>query len=321
MRSFTPLALLLVARASSDEQWEAWKADHAKNYAADEEEYRHQVFSENLAAAREQQKSNPLATFGPNQFSDLTATEFQQRLMGWVPDTSDLPAAPKVNITVALPTDKDWTGVATTPIKDQGACGSCWAFSATEQLESDLMLQSGTMMQLAPQELVDCKGDHTRRSGCNGGFPSAGYKVIQQLGGMEAESDYPYTARNGYCRFSKNKVKATIQSYQSVGTDNEEEMMNYVLSTGPLSVCGMAGTWQSYSGGIMSNCPQQGRDGHCFQIVGFGSENGNKYWKVRNSWGQRWGEDGFIRLAYGSNQCGITQAPTKVVASVAGFIV
>jgi len=207
---------------------------------------------------------------------------------------------------------KDWTDVATTPIKNQGHCGSCWAFSATEQLESDYILQKGSKVVLAPQELVDCKADRSQRDGCNGGFPADAYEVIEALGGMEVEADYPYAGRNQRCSFSKPKAKITISDYQSVGKGDENEMKKYVGTTGPLSVCGSASSWSSYRGGVMRSCRSGG--GHCFQIAGYGVDNGVEYWKVRNSWGTSFGESGFIRLELGTNLCGINMCPTKVTA-------
>jgi len=237
---------------------------------------------------------------------------------------------------------KDWTGTATTPVKDQGSCGSCWAFSATEQIESDFILQKGVKLVLAPQELVDCTQHGQERYGCGGGAPSAAYRVIKSLGGMELERTYPYifddydygmlvdvhsdilndvdyTDDYYYykpfqkCHFSKSKAKVTVAGYEVIGRGDENEMKKYVGSTGPLSVCLYAHTWHHYKGGILSNCPNQKTD-HCVQIVGYGSQDGVDYWKVRNSWGASWGEHGSIRIKFGSNQCKITSNPTKVHA-------
>jgi len=171
------------------------------------------------------------------------------------------------------------------------------------------------MVVLAPQELVDCKGDKSRRNGCNGGMPSSAYNVIKSLGGMEAEADYRYTAKNGNCQFQKSKVKVKVTSYQSVGRGSETEMKKYVGSTGPLSVCGDCNTWRNYHGGILTSC---GRSmGHCYQIVGYGEENGVAYWKVRNSWGTGFGEQGYVRIKLGQNLCAINKVPTKTVTASA----
>merc|ERR1712000_513037 len=134
-------------------------------------------------------------------FSDWTEEEFSQILLNYKPSNATFPEADLSQLPLHVEDSKDWTGTATTPVKNQGSCGSCWAFSATEQIESDYILQHGKKVVLAPQELVDCKGDGSKRNGCNGGIPSAAYKVIEQLGGIEAEADYPYTHKNGQCHF------------------------------------------------------------------------------------------------------------------------
>jgi len=208
----------------------------------------------------------------------------------------------------------DWTGKATTPVKNQGQCGSCWAFSAVEQIESDLILQHGVKVELAPQELVDCtsRGSGSRRNGCNGGEPYAGYRVIQALGGIEKEGDYRYTARNGVCKYSHDKAAVQVTDFKSVGRGSESDMKRYIASTGPLSICVDASSWQTYRRGVMSRCGQQ--TDHCVQLVGYGV-SGSSYWKIRNSWGSSWGEHGFIRVEYGRNLCALDSQPTKVSAT------
>merc|ERR1712187_563955 len=221
---------------------------------------------------------------------------------------SDLP--------LAVASSQDWTGRYTTPVKDQGQCGSCWAFSAVEQIESDLIRQHGRSIQLSTQELVDCTGSGGRRNGCQGGDPSEAYGVIKQLGGIETESSYRYTARNGNCQFSRSKVAATVSSYKSVGRGSESSMQSYVGSTGPLSVCVDANSWNSYRGGIMTSCGNN--VDHCVQIVGYGTSGSTNYWKVRNSWGGNWGERGHVRVQIGRNLCDINSEPSAVVASGVG---
>jgi len=277
------------------------------------EAYRHSVFIANMRDAAQQQSREPLATFGSNHMSDWTPTEFSKRLLGHIPDNIPLQAAPRVTLVAPPPAAKDWTGIATSPVKGQGRCGSCWAFSATEQIESDFMLQKNASFVLAPQELVDCRGNGTQRNGCHGGSPHGAYSVIEELGGMELESAYPYQAKDEQCRFSKSKAKVTIAGYQAVGHGNETEMRMYLGTVGPLSVCVQAKGWHHYKHGILTGCPNVGTD-HCVQLVGYGSENGTDFWKLRNSWGTRFGEDGFIRVQFGSNQCNVDCCATKTIA-------
>jgi len=304
--------------AVSEDEWASWKNEFGRSYNDEAEDaYRRKVFEANLEIAAQQQQLNPEAEFGATMFSDWTPEEFKEAMLNYVPSNETLPEFDLSTLPVEVSASKDWTGAATTPVKNQGQCGSCWAFSAVEQIESDLMLQHGTKIELAPQELVDCtsRGSGSRRNGCQGGFPSAGYQVIQALGGIEKESDYRYTARNGVCRYSRSKAAVKVTDYKSVGRGSENAMKQYVGSSGPLSVCVDASSWNSYRGGVMTSC---GRSvDHCVQLVGYG-ESGSSYWKVRNSWGSRWGENGYIRLRIGGNLCDINSSPTKVSATTVG---
>jgi cathepsin F len=299
--------------------WEEFKRAYNKTYNpysnGDDEEKRFQIFKANVAAAEARDEMEPLATFGLDQFSDLTEDEFLG-YMGYVPEPqaeeqsiSEMTATDFLGLTT--PTSIDWTGKATTPVKNQGHCGSCWAFSATEQIESDYMLQKHSQVLLAPQELVDCRADKSERDGCKGGSTEGAYTVIEALGGMEMETDYPYEHVNQKCNFQSSKAKVQISSFQRVGKGDETAMKSYVGSTGPLSVCGHAKSWKGYKGGILSQCVTGG--GHCFQIVGYGVDGGIDYWKVRNSWGSHWGEEGHIRIRMGENMCNIANNPTKVI--------
>merc|ERR1712232_674963 len=237
---------------------------------------------------------------------------------GAIPEDFDasIPQA-KLNMTVLIPSSKDWTGTATTPVKKQ-KCGYCWANSAIEQIESDFMLQKGAKFILSPQEAVDCNGDKSFRNGCKGGWPDGAYKSGMQLGGFELEADYPdhgvdpKTKKpiDNKCLYKQEKAVVTIKGFQTVGKRNETQMRQHVGSTGPLSVCLLA-AWKGYKGGILTGCPNNKGNNHCVQIVGYGTENGKEYWKVRNSWGPKWGEQGHIRLAFGSNQCNINSHPTS----------
>lgn len=179
-----------------------------------------------------------------------------------------------------------------------------------------LKIQNGMEFVGAPQQLVDCKGDRSPRGGCNGGNPLEGYRVLQQLGGLEAEEDYPYRAQNQRCAFSASKAQVKVSNARKI-SGGEASMKSYVGSTGPLSICHQTGGWQQYRRGILSSCGQGG--GHCTQLVGYGQENGVNYWKLRNSWGTGYGESGFIRLAYGRNLCGIAQTPNTVDAAPLSF--
>lgn len=299
-------SLFFIAVAADD--WESWKQEHGKVYNGDEEEaHRRSVFEANMANIPALQKANPDAEFGSTYLSDLTDDELSG---GYIPSDNTWPEVSVQNVTAA--DSQDWSDKATTPIKNQGQCGSCWAFSATEQMESMHILKYQSKVVLAPQELVDCKGDRSQRNGCAGGYPASGWDALEQLGGMSLETDYPYTGRNGRCSFKSDTAKVKVLSHGSVS--GESKMKDYISSTAPLSICHQTGGWSSYRRGIMTRCGSGG--GHCTQLVGYGNERGKTYWKVRNSWAARWGEDGYIRIQYGKELCGIKAGMTVDVASV-----
>jgi len=248
------------------------------------------------------------ALHGVTKFSDLSQDEFEGRYLRSLPElmtpptnvAADLPA-PTANLALV-----DWTGKYTTAVKDQGYCGSCWAFSATEQLESDAIRMLGKSYILSPQQCTSCD---TTCSGCNGGWPSNCFNYVQKTGGIETLSQYPYSSYSGVTGTCKAAAPYVVTSTGYVTVSSEANMASYVQSTGPLSICIDATTWNSYTGGIVKSCGTSVN--HAVQAVGVDTATGG-YWKVRNSWGTGWGESGFIRLAYGSNMCRITYAATHV---------
>jgi len=238
------------------------------------------------------------------KFSDLSQSEFKAKMLGGneVFKTNDVEidtTVRQVNTATGL---VDWSGILTTPVKDQGYCGSCWAFSTTEQIESDSMRLLGKTWVLSPEQITQCA---PVAQGCGGGWTEAGFTYAKGTA-IDLDSDYPYTsyyARTGTCPPpAKGVVK--VSSYTKIS--GESNMAAYVQSTGPLSVCLDASSWNSYTGGIMSVCGTS--VDHCVQAVGVDASTGG-YWKVRNSWGTSWGESGYIRLAYGQNTCAITNDP------------
>eukprot|EP00598_Pedospumella_elongata_P008851 CAMPEP_0185011776 /NCGR_PEP_ID=MMETSP1098-20130426/97960_1 /TAXON_ID=89044 /ORGANISM="Spumella elongata, Strain CCAP 955/1" /LENGTH=529 /DNA_ID=CAMNT_0027540817 /DNA_START=29 /DNA_END=1616 /DNA_ORIENTATION=- len=304
--------------------WESFKTEHSRNYATMEEEtQRFAYFLENLKVAdmrnAAELKNKGGAIHGITRFSDLSQAEFESRFLtadasldprtGAIHGitrfsdlsqaefesrflTADASLRSKDAVRVELETKpdttaslKDWSGVYTTPVKDQGYCGSCWAFSATEQIESDSMRTLHTSYILSPEQLVQCD---TTSHGCQGGWTEHAYNYVTKAGGIETESAYPYSSyqgTTGSCKSSASQFVIGVSGYTTI--KGESSMASYVQSTGPLSVCLDASTWNSYKGGIMTSCPKQ--VDHCVQAVGVDASTGG-YWKVRNSWGTSWGE-------------------------------
>jgi C1A family cysteine protease len=314
---FAALALGASANlsASSPEEikvmWENFKETHSKVYGTMTEELsRFQKFTENLAIIDKrnaiERAAGGSAKHGITQFSDMTQQEFADIFL-----TLDVTKIPSSNNTVSDVKPYtgpaglvDWTGRYTTAVKNQGYCGSCWAFSASEQIESDAIRQAGwsTGTWLSPEQLVDCD---TRSSACNGGWPEWAYDYVKRAGGIELESDYPYSAyygNSGSCKANSGLFKVGVSGYSTFAQGAESQMASYVKSTGPVSIALDASDWNSYTGGVVTSCGKSVN--HAVQAVGV-DDSSNGYWKVRNSWGASWGEAGYIRLKYGQNTCNV----------------
>jgi len=297
--------------------WEGFKKEHGKNYdSMDVEMRRFEIFIGNLKMVDERNAAELAAggsaVHGITGFLDLTQLEFEAKYL--TADVSQKSSDAKVAEMAGEPNASsglvDWTGKYTTPVKNQGQCGSCWAFSATEQIESDAMRELGVSQVLSPEQITQC--DKTSE-GCNGGWTEHAYNYVQRNGGLATENNYPYTSgtgKTGTCDPSSIDAVIKVDGYTTI--NGESNMASYMQSTGPLSVCLDASTWNSYTGGIMKVCGQ--KVDHCVQATGVDASS-NGYWKVRNSWGTSWGESGFIRLAYGQNTCDITYDPTWVTVS------
>jgi C1A family cysteine protease len=295
--------------------FDQFKTDFQKKYASEgEEQTRFMNFVETVRTIRErnlaERAKGGSAEHGITRFSDLSKEEFKARYLTYTPLTSaERSNSTSLEIPKYRGTDSlvDWSGVYTTPVKDQGYCGSCWAFAASEQIESEAMRELGVSYVLSPQQLVEC--DRTSL-GCNGGLQERAYNYVKRNGGIEKEEDYPYTSgaagETESCSADSSKFVLTLSGYETIKT--ESAMTDYVKSTGPVSIAIDASTWSTYTGGILSDC---GHDiNHAVQAVGVDTEAG--YWKVRNSWSADWGESGYIRLAYGEDTCGITYDVTYV---------
>jgi len=262
--------------------------------------------------------SNGGATYALNKYADLTPEEFKEQYLGYVPSPKKgEPELLEFPNAITAPSSFSWiTQGKVTAVKNQEQCGSCWAFSVTENIESVWMiaknLSPSTMKPLAPQQIVDCD---KRDGGCNGGDPPTAYEYVIGAKGQDTEASYPYRAVNQACHFNPSTVEATISSYKyATKTQNEQQMIDATATVAPLSICVDASAWQFYNSGVMTPSQCGKSLDHCVQIVGYDTSASTPYWNVRNSWGADWGEKGFIRLEYGHNTCGVAiEATTAVV--------
>jgi len=283
-----------------------------KKYNSTEYGSRFSVFKNSLQNAdvrnvRESSRGGS-ARHGITKFSDLTDEEFSSLNKAVKPiKRDDLPGVyilADVAEYTGSKTSADWSGTLTTAVKDQGYCGSCWAFSTAAQIESD-SIRLGlltTSDNLSVQQLISCD---SYDMGCDGGWTELGFEYVME-NGLSLDSDYPYTSYNneiGACKADTSDFVVKVDQYYLIPT--EASMIDYVLSTGPLSACADSGEWGSYIDGIVKSCGDN--VDHCVQIVGVDTDEGS--WKVRNTWGTDWGEGGYIRIATGRNLCGIATDP------------
>ena len=275
---------------------------------ADELKKRKAIFESNVAKINAHNSRDETVRMGTNQFSDLSPDEFKLLV--------SRPYVPRSNHTVetymkagSLPSSVDWTTKgAVTAVKNQGSCGSCWAFSTTGSIEGAYFLATGSLRSLSEQQLVDCS---KANNGCNGGSFQNAYSYIINNSGIDSESDYAYQATGFPCWVNATKRRiAQISSFKNVPANNEAQL-ELAVSQGPVSVAIEAdqAVFQSYKSGIISNASCGTSLDHGVLIVGYGTEDGTDYWKVKNSWGASWGEAGFVRIKRGAGLpqgiCGI----------------
>jgi len=314
-------AVVLVSAIKSDvrESFTAFQHKYGKIYPADEFQTRFRIFQDNLNTVAKMNNGKAYPTYGITKFMDLTPSEFKAKYLMKKPINTAAIKATKPQVltptNVQLPASFDWRdkGVVT-PVYNQGQCGSCWAFSITENIESMWAIAGNQLAQLSMQQVVDCD---TSDDGCNGGDPPTAYQYVMSAGGLEAYSDYPYTGENGYCSFNSADVVAKISGWNyATQSGNENNMANYLVNNGPISICVDAESWQYYTSGIIMKGDGCGTSlDHCVQAVGFSSSNGTPYWIVRNSWGTDWGMSGYLYVEMGQDVCGIAQEATCAVAA------
>jgi len=318
-------------------QWQKFKLQHEKVYSLKaEEEIRKDVFRTNLRKieAHNEREEKGLETWrmAVTQFADLTEKEFEQQMLGgYVRTPQSSGGHAKREVASDLPASVDWRekGVITEP-KNQGSCGSCWAFATVETIESYAAINNVSLTKLSTQEVTTCTPNPMHcggTGGCRGSIPQLGYNYVQ-LFGLATNDDYPYwsgvTGMTGNCKYDleRRTPVVSITGYNALPPNDMEATMTHLANVGPLAVAANASPWQLYGSGVFSGCSYSSNIGinHAIQMVGYGTDPSNgDYWLVRNSWGSMWGEHGYIRLQRESElTCGVDSTPMDGTACVGG---
>jgi len=338
VQAITPTELLV-------EEWETWKAEHGKTYGrllygsggetnqvsgsyGQEENFRMKIWMENKAKIQKHnrralkgQKSYHLAM---NQFGDLLHHEFTSIVNGYRPraafnytGTNTLLRGatflPPAHVD-SLPENVDWREHgAVTPVKNQGQCGSCWSFSATGALEAMAHRKTGVLTSLSEQNLIDCSSKYGNQ-GCNGGLMDAAFQYIKDNKGIDTEKSYPYEGEDDTCRYNPKYKGAYDVGFVDVEAGNENALKTALATQGPCSVAIDASheSFQFYSKGVYreEECSPENLD-HGVLAIGYGidEDSGSAYWLVKNSWGETWGHEGYVKMARNEdNMCGVASA-------------
>ncbi|XP_062136114.1 procathepsin L-like [Drosophila sulfurigaster albostrigata] len=316
------LVLVTVVHATSlkdilKDEFNAFKLKHHKIYKdASEELKRIQIFVENKKLIDSHNKryvaGEESYEMGVNKFSDMTPEEFKTLVL-----TNLNPADAQEGIDyiynpsakASLPSSVDWRlSGAVNPVKNQGSCGSCWAFSAVGSLESHHFINLNQRVSLSEQNLVDCtRGYPYYSQGCGGGWPIEALNYVRDNGGINTESSYPYEGEDKSCRYNKNNIGSKISAVIQIASGDEAALASAVAKKGPISVCVDGSLFQYYQSGVFNEPSCSQSTNHCIVVDGYGTDSvGGDYWLARNSWGENWGEIGYIRMARNrSNQCAI----------------
>jgi len=298
--------------------WEQYKSEHDLQFNGGVEGALKAVFDGNMKVIREHNANQAKSFFmAPTKFTHLTNDEFRAMIKGTKSAMFSGSMEQHKLSAGSVPDRVDWreTDGVVTPAKDQGGCGSCWAFSAVETLESHLSIATGKASpKLSPQQIVSCSPNPDQcggSGGCDGSTQPLAFNYTASAG-ITTESNYPYRGSTGTCDQSKISPVAFNEGYAQLTVNSYTELVDAVANKGPVAISIAAGgfAFQFYGGGVLSNCNDYVMD-HAVQLVGYGTDSGKDYWLVRNSWGN-WGEGGYIRMqryGEGNEPCGMDNSP------------
>lgn len=289
-------------------------ATHSKSYASDEEyQRRFKIFRENSGFIRTHNQGKKDWYLGINKFADMSIEEFRSIYLPHKYQRKTERNVVEQEPFVNAPSSVDWrTQGAVTAVKDQGQCGSCWAFSSTGSIEGTWKIAGNSLVSLSEQQLVDCS-TNDGNAGCNGGDMDAAFAYVIANGGITTEANYAYTAADGTCNKAKaSQIAAKITGYSDVAVQSQDALLAAIVNQ-PVSVAVEADQfiWQFYFGGVVTKNCGTNLD-HGVLAVGYNTGASTPYYIVKNSWGASWGESGYIRLGIssGAGVCGIQLDPS-----------
>jgi cathepsin L len=294
------MGMLAASDISVNKQFVDFMKKYGKSYKTEAEfEYRFNIFKQSLEILDARRKVGN-KTHGITKFSDMTPEEFKQTLTLKTPNQWCQPTSLSFLEDTKVADSLDWRAKGkVSPIKDQGQCGSCWAFSTTGFMESQLLMSNQDLVTFSEQQLVDCDTQYGD-NGCNGGLQQNAFNYITDKGIM-SDAHYRYSAYRSYCEYKSSEAKHTVKNIKCHENAKVADIKKYLNQVGPMAIALDATDFQYYDSGILE-CYNDQLD-HAVLLVGYGSENGEDYWIVKNSWGQNWGESGFVRVSQksGSN--------------------
>ncbi|XP_006867693.1 PREDICTED: cathepsin L1-like [Chrysochloris asiatica] len=298
-----------------DTEWYQWKSTHKKLYGMNEDSWRRAVWEKNVKMIELHNREYSLGkhnfTMAINAFGDMTNEEFRRIMSGIQIKKHNEKGIFHERSSGDIPKSVDWRKKGyVTPVKAQGHCGSCWAFSATGALEGQMFRKTGKLVSLSEQNLVDCarQGNY----GCNGGYMNNAFQYVKNNRGLDSEKGYPYTATDhNVCHYKPEYSAANVTGIVNI-PHNEGALMEAVARVGPIAVCidATQDSFRFYRSGIYSDPKCRHNLNHAVLVVGYGFEgpesDNNKYWLIKNSWSSSWGLHGYIKVAKDRNLCGIT---------------
>ncbi|XP_064476054.1 procathepsin L-like [Ornithodoros turicata] len=305
--------------------WDLFRKLYNKTYSSPDEAVRREgTFRQTfdfVKASDELFKNGTISySTGINYFADLTQDEVINEYTGYrgsgqMLSTGGVPNTFEPQLGDA-PRFVDWRQQGyVTPVKNQGNCGGCWAFSATGALEGQMFRKTGSLVPLSEQNLLDCATQRYGSNGCNGGQMAGAFRYVMDAGGLDTARNYPYTMRTNFqCQYrgTEESRQVRVRGFVKVPPQNEAALQEAVARVGPVSIAINASprSFMFYRGGIYyePNCNPRGLN-HAVLFVGYGEENGTPYWIMKNSWGTGWGEAGYMRIIRNRNQCGIAMDP------------